>query len=267
MNQRIIYYYQTFDGLDNIIYKQPIKITHLHLASIHFNYINNEPIIHLNDNEPSNSKFNNVWLQTKQLSKLGVKIILMIGGAGGGFKELFQSYNIFFPLLINILEKYNWIDGIDLDVEEVVKLSDIKKLINDIYVKFDSNFIISMAPIQGSLSSDIPGISGFIYKDLYNSYEGSLIHYFNTQAYFNFSFKTLENIINNGYDPNKIVLGTLSSQFLNNFTNFLKIILKCRQKFPSWGGVYNWEYYNSPPDHNDPSKWAEEVYNKLNNFT
>lgn len=103
----------------------------------------------------------------------------------------------------------------------------------------------------------------YIYKELYNSEEGGLINYFNTQTYFKYSLQTLQNIVNNGYDPHKIVLGTLSSQFMNDFELFINILIRCVQHYPNWGGVYNWEYYTSPPDINDPSKWAQEIYKIL----
>lgn len=266
MEQRIIYYYQTFVGLDKLIAQKPIPITHLHLSSIHFNYINNKFIIHLNDYIPYDPIFDNVWDQTKKLHNKGVKIILMIGGAGGGFSQLFKHYNKYFPILITLVKNKNWISGIDLDIEEDVELDDIKKLIRDIYTELGSDFIITMAPLQSSLSSDIPGMGGFIYKDLYKSDEGKLIHYFNVQAYFDFSLKTLNDISNNGYELNKIVMGTLSSQFCNNFNKYLEIIKEIKSKYPNWGGLYNWEYYTSPPDNNDPSKWSKLLYNLLNNL-
>ena len=267
MEQRIIYYYQTFIGLDKLIAQRPIPITHLHLSSIHFNYIDEKYIIHLNDYIPDSPIFDQVWQQTFQLSKLGIKIVLMIGGAGGGFQQLFRSYDKYFPLLINLIHTHSWISGIDLDIEEEVNIDDVRKMIRDIYYQFGKDFIISMAPIQTSLSSDIPGMGGFIYKNLYSSYEGSLIHYFNTQAYFNFDIKTLEDIIKNGYPADKIVLGTLSGQFSNNFNKFLGIIGKCQRNYPNWGGVFNWEYYSSPPSSDDPSKWANLIYKLLSNHT
>ena len=167
MEQRIIYYYQTFIGLDKLIAQRPIPITHLHLSSIHFNYIDEKYIIHLNDYIPDSPIFDQVWQQTFQLSKLGIKIVLMIGGAGGGFQQLFRSYDKYFPLLINLIHTHSWISGIDLDIEEEVNIDDVRKMIRDIYYQFGKDFIISMAPIQTSLSSDIPGMGGFIYKNLY----------------------------------------------------------------------------------------------------
>lgn len=267
MEQRIIYYYQTFIGLDKLIAQRPIPITHLHLASIHFNYIDNNFIIHLNDHVADSPIFNKVWDQTRILSNLGVRIVLMLGGAGGGFQELFRAYDHYFPMLIDLIHNHNWISGIDLDIEETVDLNDVKKIIRDIYYHFGKNFIISMAPIQTSLMSDIPGMGGFIYKQLYSSYEGSLIHYFNTQSYFDFDIKTLENIIQNGYPVDKIVLGTLSGQFSNNFNKFLEILEKYKNMYPNWGGVFNWEYFSSPPNSDDPSKWAYLIYKLLSNHT
>ena len=267
MEQRIIYYYQTFIGLDKLIAQRPVPITHLHLAAIHFNFIADKYVIHLNDHKPDSHIFDNVWSQINELSKLGVKIVLMIGGAGGGFQQLFRSYNKYFPLLVNLIQNKHFISGIDLDIEESVELDDVKKIIRDIHFLFGKNFIISMAPIKSSLSSDIPGMGGFIYKDLYNSYEGSLIHYFNTQTYFNFDLNTLKSIEQNGYKLDKIVLGTLSSQFSKNFNEFLKIISRYHNIYPKWGGVFNWEYYSSPPTINDPSKWAYLIYKLLSNHT
>ena len=58
---RIIYYYQTFCGLDKILVKNT-PVTHIHLSSVHFGLDKNlQQYIHLNDNSPYDYKFNNVW--------------------------------------------------------------------------------------------------------------------------------------------------------------------------------------------------------------
>ena len=75
------------------------------------------------------------------------------------------------------------LDGIDLDIEESVKLQDIKKLIVDIKNHTNKNFIISTAPLLSSLQQDIPGMGGFVYKDLFISEEGKYIDYFNVHWY------------------------------------------------------------------------------------
>ena len=32
-----------------------------------------------------------------------------------------------------------------------------------------------------------------------------------------------------------------------------------------FGGVYNWEYFDSPPDKSNPYKWAELMYKAMHN--
>ena len=68
MPKKIIYYYQTFNGLQKILY-QNTPVTHIHLASIHFGYNDNSPYIHLNDFPPSNPKFDNVWKELEEAEK------------------------------------------------------------------------------------------------------------------------------------------------------------------------------------------------------
>ena len=83
---KIIFYYQTFCGLDSILHPST-PVTHIHLASIHFGYdIDSDnikyPYIHLNNDKPNNHKFDHVWNQLKDAKEYGIKVILMIGGAG-----------------------------------------------------------------------------------------------------------------------------------------------------------------------------------------
>ena len=75
-------------------------VTHIHLSSIHFG-INNDGsyYIHLNDYPPNDPRFNVVWEQLKEASDLGIKIVLMVGGAGGGFTQLFSNYQEYYKLL------------------------------------------------------------------------------------------------------------------------------------------------------------------------
>ena len=93
---RIIYYYQTFRGLDDILVKNT-PVTHIHLASVHFGYDgNNQPYIHLNDHSPYHERFDGVWSQIRTADELGIKIVLMLGGAGGGYHSLFSNFSLFY---------------------------------------------------------------------------------------------------------------------------------------------------------------------------
>jgi chitinase len=256
---RVIYYYQTFVGLDKLL-------SHLHdidviiLASIHFGLTNKIPYIHLNDHSPDDSQFNMVWEQAEQVSSVGIDIILLIGGAGGGFINLFENYSTYYNLLKQLINNKKFIKGVELDVEEMVDLKDIKMLIRDLINDFGENFIITMAPIANAMKYDKPGIGYFIYKDLYNSDEGKYISWFNVQCYGEFSVETYDNIIQNGYPQQKIGMGMISCDFSkNNFQEAIETVKIVSNKYPDMVGVDNWEYLDSPPDKNDPSEWAKEM--------
>ena len=258
MTNRICYYYQTFCGLDKLL-DNPNIVDTIILASIHFgNNKDGSPYIHLNDLEPDNKKFDTVWSQTKILSETHNKeIILMVGGAGGAYSDLFAKYNIYYPMLVQTIKSHNWIKGIDLDIEEYVSIDNVKMLIRDINKDFGNDFVITMAPLAGSLMSDQPGMGGFIYKTLYTSDEGQFITRFNVQAYGSYSFETFQEMVNNGYPADKLVLGMVSGQFnKDTFQTALDEIKKIMETFRYIGGVFNWEYFDSPPNSQDPSEWG-----------
>lgn len=261
---RIIMYYQTFKGLNKLLEKDPIPITHLHVSSIHFGLNDYKPYIHLNDNTPDDKIFDNMWLQTEKLANRGVKIVLMIGGAGGAFTELFTNFNVYYSLLKKTIKDRPWISGIDLDVEEEVELDNIYKLITTLDKDFGKDFIISMAPVAEYLEQDIPGFGGFIYKELYNSPWGKRINYFNCQSYNEYSVDLYQMIIANNYDPSKIVYGMLGEKNKFDFLFILETIRKLKKNYKNFGGVFVWEYFDAPPNENDPSIWAVEIYNLFN---
>ena len=254
MTKRIIYYYQTFNGLKSIL-TQDTKVTHIHLSSIHFgNDEHNNPYIHLNDHNPNDKIFDSVWEDIKKAKQLGIKIILMIGGAGGAFQTLFSNIHTYYSLLKEfLLEKSDLIDGVDLDIEEIVNINDVELLILQIKRDFGDSFIITMAPVQYSIENDVPGMGGFIYKDLYNKC-GHLIDYFNVQCYYDYSVNAYKQMIKNGYPEDKIVMGSISSQNFNSNLNVLKEIVK---NYNNFGGVFNWEYVDAPKN------WSTIVYNCL----
>ncbi len=262
ITNKIIYYYQTFKGLDNLLKNDCKTITHINVSSIHFGKNSDKSnYIHLNDNEPNNKCFNKLWEQCLEASKY-CKIYLMIGGAGSAYQTLFSDFESYYKLLYDLLKSKDFIKGIDLDIEENVKLEDIKMLINRL--KEDFKYIdISMAPLDSSLANDVPGMGGFIYKDLYNSNEGKLIEHFNVQSYADYSVDMFDSIIGNGYPPEKIVYGMISSQNINDNINVIEqIFSKYGKKF---GGVFNWEYFDSPPSApKNPEVWSEIMSHLMN---
>ena len=105
MTNKVCYYYQTFVGLDKIL-ANPNIVDTIIISSIHFgNNKDGTPYIHLNDLEPSDKAFNTLWTQTETLSKTYNKeIILMLGGAGGAYYDLFAEYATYYPMLINTIK-------------------------------------------------------------------------------------------------------------------------------------------------------------------
>lgn len=258
---RIIYYYQTLNGLQDILNEDKPYITHIHLSSFHFGYdSNNTPYLHLNNTSPLDSKFDKVWEELAECKKKGIKIICMLGGAGGAFTTLFNNYEIFMELWYKfIMSKSDLIDGVDFDVEEGIGLTDILKLIRDTMNVFDSNpiwkdpstglsnFIITMAPVSYSLESDTSGMGGFCYKELFKHIEGQRVNYFNGQFYYgDFNLKHFKQCVDNGYPSNKIVMGCIENQF-TNWVDYYLILEKVKLAYPDCGGAFFWEYFQHPP--------------------
>lgn len=253
---KIIAYYQTFTGLDSILNSNPL-VTHIHLSSIHFGQDpeTNEPYIHLNNKCPYDKSFSGVWEELTKAIRLGIEVKLMIGGAGGGYSSLFSNFDIYYAFLKELLINKPQISGVDLDIEEGVSLNNVQILINKIKEDFADDLTISMAPVQSSLEQDEPGLGGFIYKDLYKSPEGKFIDYFNVQFYENYSCASLDQIVNNGYKPEMIVMGSIAGEFNN--AEISKAVAKYGEKF---GGVFVWEFCFAQPS---PKQWSETMYNLL----
>jgi hypothetical protein len=248
MSSRIIFYYQTFNGIADLI-ENPI-CTHIHVSSIHFGTNKDGSLyIHLNDNTPSDKIFDKMWNEIEEISKKGVKIVLMVGGAGDAYQDLFSNFEAYYSMLRCTIIDRPFISGIDLDIEENASIDNIKMLINRIVKDFGSDFIISSAPVQYSLETDNPGMGGFDYKQLYNSPEGSHIDYFNGQFYGDYSVEAYDKCIKNGYPANKIVMGMTSSMYNQSDQNkMIDTIKELKKKYPNFGGVFDWEEFNSYPN-------------------
>tara|TARA_A100001015_G_scaffold178151_1_gene198062 strand:+ start:401 stop:1258 length:858 start_codon:yes stop_codon:yes gene_type:complete len=259
---RIIYYYQEFIDLEKWIYD--LKATHIIISSLHFG-INEDksPYIHLNDNIPYSSKYDRLWEQTEQMSKNGITIMVMLGGAGGAYQQMFENYDIYYKMLLDLIKNKSWISGIDLDIEETVSIKNTQKLIGDLNRDLPEDFIITMAPLANSLTDNGGSMAGFSYKELYNSEAGKRINWFNGQFYGNFSLETCDQIVKNGYPMNKVVCGMLYSSD-NPLEAYLEEIIKIHNKYPDFGGVDVWELYLTIKGKNI-GYWADKIYNALYN--
>ena len=260
MSPKVIYYYQTLNGLQGLLDNG--YATQINLSAIHFGQDSqNNPYIHINDHTPDDPIYNNLWKELQQALSQNIKICIMLGGAGGAFQTLFSDFDSYYPLLYQLIKNKTMITGIDLDVEELVKLSDIKMLIRRLKADFGLGFQITMAPIAYSMESDNPGMGGFIYKDLFHSPEGSQIDYFNVQCYNSYSKELYDDIINNGYPPNKIIMGMIYGQNINNIICELE---KIKHAYPNFLGVFIWEYFQAPPGApQHPEVWGQIMKNIL----
>ena len=107
-----------------------------------------------------------MWEEIETAAKMGIKIVLMVGGAGNHrpYQDLFSNFMIYYNMLYHLLKNKPFISGIDLDIEEEVPCrKNIEMLIQQIKKDFPrDDFIISTAPIQSSLQDDIPWVVSFI---------------------------------------------------------------------------------------------------------
>lgn len=267
---RIIYYYQTLTDLSPIIKnlnpatKKPYT-TDIFLASFHLGQQSDGTEIHLNDYPPTNTVFNTPWQQLGKLQGMGVKLHMMLGGAACcSYQELFSNWNTLYPVLKQTLQTYHF-NGIDLDIEQSVTLRDVQRLIDQLYADFGSGFQITLAPVASDLTQGV-GLSGFNYKSLYQSPEGSKIAWFNTQFYSGFgslsSTSDYEAAINNGFPADKVVAGMLGNpNDGGGYVDVNQVALTVKQlvkKYPTFGGVFSWEYFDTlPGGTTNPEQWSQ----------
>ena len=252
VENKIILYYQTLIGLEKIYNNKNNYVTHIHLSSFHFGEdLNGNTYIHLNNNSPYDSIYNKTWEDLIKCKNIGIKNIIMLGGAGGAYNYMFKNEKNYYECLSLFLklinDKKDIIDGIDLDIEEYIGLNNCIRLINDLNDNLPKNFIFAMAPVADNLMNDSEGMGGFKYSDLIKSNIGNRINYFNGQFY-NYTLLN-ETTLADYYNlclkiipREKLVLGI---EYLNDdFYNELSSI--CNNGPIS--GVYFWEYINTPKD-------------------
>ena len=233
--RQLIFYYQTFISLKPL-FDNNILPTHIQISSIHFGKDKNKnSYIHLNDHPPNSPIFNSMWKEIEIAHNLGVKIKLMIGGAGLAFQEMFSNFNLYYEMLKNVLKSHPYICGVDLDIEENVDLNDVIKLVNTLKKDFGNTFLISFAPVAFALQKNRTGMGGFLYNDLMNAV-GDKIENLNTQFYYDFSVDSYNEVIQNGYKPSQIILG-----MTHNNNNEFEIVNDLCKKYKDFKGIFFWE--------------------------
>lgn len=169
---------------------------------------------------------------------------------------------------MNALIREHALNGLDLDIEEEMSLPGVIRLIDRLKTDFSSDFIVTLAPVATALVPNQPHLSGFDYR-LLEQMRGSSIAWYNTQFYCGWGdMSTTQHydiIMAMGWLPaNKVVVGLVTNPAngpghveQGRMEDVLRVL---RTKYPTFGGVMGWEYFNSlPGDMAAPWEWAANM--------
>ncbi|KAL1957010.1 hypothetical protein VTO42DRAFT_6387 [Malbranchea cinnamomea] len=244
-------------------------VTHVILAAIH---INSDPEnITLNDDRHDHPRLSPLWAEARVLQTMGVKVMGMLGGAARGSYERLDKdeaeFERYYVPLRDMIRAHAF-DGLDLDVEEEMSLAGIIRLIDRLKQDFGNDFIITLTPVATALIPGLRHLSGFDYAALERA-RGSKISWYNTQFYNGWGLMNgttaYDLIISQGWPPEKVVVGLLTnpgngSQGYIPLETSSAVLAVLLQKYPSFGGVFGWEYFNAlPGDVQRPWEWASAM--------
>ncbi|KAI1149901.1 glycoside hydrolase family 18 protein [Nemania diffusa] len=272
---RLILYYQTTHSPDGtpcsilpLITQPGIAVTHLIVAAIH---INEDPAgLTLNDHPPSDARFATTWAELRIAQASGIAVMGMLGGAArGSYARLdrdqatFERY--YAPLAALVRER--GLDGLDLDVEEPMSLAGVVRLIDRLRADFGAAFLITLAPVAAALLDARRNLSGFDYEAL-EVMRGPQIAWYNAQFYCGWGDASnpvmYEMCVARGWAPEKVVVGLVTSP--ENGPGYVPFevlgpnLRLLRGRFPGFGGVMGWEYFNGRPGGKErPWEWGREM--------
>jgi chitinase len=205
-------------------------------------------------------------------------VLGMLGGAAkGSFTRLDldeATFELYYCPLRDLIRERS-LDGLDLDVEEEMTLPGVIRLIDRLKSDFGNEFIITLAPVAAALMSDRPehNLSGFNYEAL-EVLRGKQIAWYNTQFYCGWGdlSKTdgYDFIIGRGYPADKIVIGMVTNPGNGSgwvpFEMLQEVLITLKNRYPGFGGVMGWEYFNSlPGDRDRPWEWAAYMTRNVRN--
>lgn len=211
---------------ENKPYTTQVYISSFNMGPHYPNLLPDTPYIHLNDIPLNDPVLQPLWNDTDSLQKNGVKVLMMLGGAGANYPRNDQQgtdkfgYNFnnntwavlwpgaglpnityykntdmdsrYYNFILNTLVNYHF-DGIGLDFETGdVNGNDVATLINtlqqDYLTKTGQTLYVSLTPVASGLISGF-GIGGFNYQTLFST-AGAAINTFNGQFYNGFGSVT-----------------------------------------------------------------------------
>ncbi|KAG9816669.1 family 18 chitinase glycoside hydrolase, partial [Aureobasidium melanogenum] len=268
---RVIVYHQTIHRDGQYVSLLPLitnqtGVTHVIVAAIHLN--EGPGNITLNDDPPHASKYETLWGEVAWLQASGVKVLGMLGGAAkGSFERLDgpddQKFEDYYKPLHALISKHR-LSGLDLDIEEHMTLPGVIRLIDRLRADFGPAFLITLAPVATALLPNQPHLSGFDYR-LLEQMRGNQIAWYNTQFYCGWGDATTtfwyDAIMSMGWRADKVVVGLVTNP--GNGAGYVEqgtshdMLRMLRAKYPAFGGVMGWEYFNSKPgEHGEPWQWA-----------
>ena len=275
-SKRVVVYYQT--QYVNGTYVSPkaltdnsTGVTNVLVGAIHLD----PDVVHLNDDPPEAAKFTQMWADLHAMQAQGVKVSAFVGGAAqDSFQRLDTDFNTYYPRLKNLVTTYG-LDGLDLDVEESMSQAGINRLIDQLTTDFGTGFIITLAPVAPALTGG-GNLSGFNYETLERD-RGAKIDWYNAQFYCGWGSMAnttgYDNIINRGlFTPSKVVAGVVTNSA--NCSGYVALptlkstLAALVAKYPTFGGVDGWEYFNSDPGGTSaPWQWAREMTSAMSGTT
>lgn len=269
---RIIYYYQTHSHKNGAVVslkpliEKHVPVTHIIVAAFH---LNSRDSITLNDDRYDAPKHVPVWEQVQFVKRHGVKVLGMLGGvARGSFTPLdgdIESFEAYYKLLHQMIV-WTGLDGLDLDAEEALSLPGVIRLIDRLKWDFGRDFLITLAPVATAMRGE-QNLSGFDYEALEKAFSRQIAWY-NTQFYCGWgcmkSTQDYDRLIARGWPANKLVVGLVTNPV--NCTGWVpdkplwETLTALRRKYPDFGGVMGWEYFNAMTEADGlgkPWSWAQ----------
>lgn len=265
-SHNVVAYYQT--QYSNGTYVSPLPLagisTDIEVAAFH---LDGDGTVHLNDDPPSSSTFDQMWSDLASLQSSGVRVEAMLGGAAqGSYANLHNDFDTYYGLLKSTLQTYHF-NGIDLDIEETFSLADTEHLITQLRTDFGPDFVITLAPVASDLSGGSAFSGGFSYRTLESDVGGD-INWYNGQFYCGWgdlsSTSSYDAVIANGFSASKVVAGTVTNP--SNCSGYVDpsslagTIGSLVGEHSDFGGVAGWEYYDSNGvNGGGPESWFQNV--------
>ncbi len=239
--KRVIYY------VSENYNKYEFKLYNSHATNIHFgtfNFNNNQ--IYLNNINPSDNKYDDLWFDLG-ISTEKNKICIMVLN----IDNLFENYTYYYKLLCDFINNNKIIQGIDIDIENKATLLDTIKFITD-FKRDNPKLLLIMSVIGYSMcvrdtNTKYKNEKSWSYS-LFNKLKAeNYIDYYNCSFdEDDFTMDSFKDMINNGFNESKLVMGCKSSNF-DGYDNYFELN-KIKKKY-NIGGTFI-KYF-----HNAPYKW------------